>query len=97
MIAEISRLLLAFTAGMFIGAFFFGVLWITVRHLPMARRPAVLVVGSLFLRTGVALLLFYLVMSGEWERLLACMLGFLAMRKIMTWRFQPEQSESSTT
>jgi len=97
MIAEISKLLFAFAAGMFIGAFFFGALWITVRHLPTARRPAVLVVGSLFLRTGVTLLLFYLVMSGEWERLVACMLGFLVMRKILTRRFQPEQSESSTT
>ena len=97
MIAQVSQLLFAFAAGMVIGVFFFGALWFTVRRLPTTRSPAVLAFGSLFLRTGVTLLLFYLVMSGEWERLLACMLGFLAMRKIMTRRFQPEQSERSTT
>ncbi len=96
MIAEILQLFFALAAGMVIGVFFFGALWFTVRRLPTTRRPAVLALGSLFLRTGVALLFFYLVMSGEWQRLVACMLGFLIMRKIMIERIRPEQTEAPT-
>ncbi len=75
---------LAGGAGVFLGAFFFGGLWWTVRRGASSKWPALLFLGSLLLRTGVTLAGFYLVSSGHWERLLACILGFTVARLIMT-------------
>lgn len=78
---------LAFFAGLLLGLFYFGSLWLTVQNLVKVKRPALLSFGSFFIRTGLTLAGFFAVMSGQWERAFACMFGFLVMRKILTHRF----------
>ena len=78
-------LALAGLAGGALGAIFFGGLWWTVRRGIASTQPALWFFGSLVLRTSVALGGFYLVGGGEWERLLMCLLGFVAARVIVTW------------
>ena len=78
-------LALAGLAGGALGAIFFGGLWWTVRRGMASTQPALWFFGSLLLRTGVALGGFYLVGRGQWERLLMCLLGFVAARVIVTW------------
>jgi len=73
-------LTVAYTAGLGLGLFYFGGLWLTVRRLPAARRPGLLAAGSLALRTGICLFGFYLVMGGRWERLMLCLAGFVTAR-----------------
>ena len=67
-------------AGMLLGAIFFGGLWWTVRKGVSSPRPALWFLGSLLLRTSIALAGFYFVSGGHWERLLACLLGFVIAR-----------------
>jgi F1F0 ATPase subunit 2 len=83
-------LVLAGAAGAGLGIFYFGGLWLTVRRLPNSGRPALLFLGSFAGRTTLALLGFYLVMDGRWERMLACLAGFIVVRQFLISRLRPE-------
>ncbi|MEO6410078.1 MAG: ATP synthase subunit I [Burkholderiaceae bacterium] len=67
-------------AGLVLGAFFFGSLWWNLRR-TLASPPSVgwHLIG-LLVRMAVTLLGFYAVGAGQWERLLACLVGFLVAR-----------------
>ncbi len=77
---ETFGLMLALVTGVLLGAIFFGGLWWTVQKGLSSKRPALWFLGSLLLRTGIALAGFYLVAAGHWERLLVCLLGFVIAR-----------------
>ena len=81
---EAFGLVLALLGGVLLGAMFFGGLWWTVRKGVSAKQPALLFLGSLLLRTGVALAGFYFIGRGHWERLLVCLLGFVMARLFAT-------------
>jgi F1F0 ATPase subunit 2 len=74
----------AWATGAVVGAIFFGGLWLTVSRLLRTGRPALWVLGSFVLRCGVALLGFYLVADDGWQSLLACLLGFVMSRQLLT-------------
>jgi F1F0 ATPase subunit 2 len=84
-------LMAAFAAGMVLGAFYFTTLWQTVRRLPTTVSPVRLMLGSIVLRMAVLTVGFYFVMGGHWERMAAAMLGFVVMRKILTYRLGPQK------
>ena len=75
--------ILAFAAGIGLGIFYFGGLWLTVRRLPTVQHPVLLSFCSFFVRMMVVLTGFYFVVDGHWQRLMVCMLGFLGMRSIL--------------
>jgi len=77
------HMLLIFTGGLLLGTLFFGGLWLTVRKTVSARQPALLIAGSFFLRTGIALAGFYFIGHGDWQRLITCLLGFIIARFII--------------
>ena len=84
-------LMAAFAAGLVLGAFYFIALWQTVRRLPSEKSPARLMLMSFILRMAVVMAGLYLVMGeGHWERLAAAMLGFIIIRKILTYRLGPQ-------
>ena len=83
---DVLRIILAGLAGIILGLFYFGGLWITVQRLPTARHPALLTMGSFLGRTAVTLGGFYLVMAGSLGNLLACLVGFLLARQISVRR-----------
>jgi F1F0 ATPase subunit 2 len=66
-----------------IGLFHFGGLWWTVQRMNHIRNSAYGFVLSFFIRTGISVGLFYLIFDGRWEKLLAALAGFLAVRYIM--------------
>lgn len=74
----------ALVTGVVFGAVFFGGLWWTVRKGAVCRRPALLFVSSFLVRTSIVLAGLYLVAGGHWRRLLACLLGFVIARLIVT-------------
>jgi F1F0 ATPase subunit 2 len=82
---EWLTLALTLMTGLLLGAIFFGGLWWTVRLGIASRRPALLFLGSLLLRTVVVVAGFYFVGDGHWPRLLACLSGFVIARFIVTW------------
>lgn len=74
----------ALVAGLLLGTIFFGGLWWTVREGMTSKRPALLFLGSMLLRTGVVVAGFYLVTNGHWQQLLACLFGFAVTRLLVT-------------
>ena len=93
---EILPLISALAAGIGLGLFHFGGLWLTVRQLPTARRPLLLSMCSFLGRLGVVLFGFYLVMDNHWERLLVCLLGFLGGRVILVRVWGPKSKAESS-
>ena len=81
---ETLSLVLALGTGVLLGAMFFGGLWWTVQKGVSSKRSALWFFGSLLLRTSIALAGFYFIARGHWERLLACLLGFVIARLIVT-------------
>ena len=81
---EVWSLVLALVTGVLLGGVFFGGLWWTVSRMASSHRPALLLFGSLLLRTSVALGGFYLIGRGHWERLLVCLVGFVIARILVT-------------
>jgi F1F0 ATPase subunit 2 len=86
---EPMSLVLACVAGVVLGVAFFGGLWWTVSKGLSSPRPALWFFGSLLLRTSITLAGFYYVSQGDWEKLLACLLGFLTGRAVVTWLTRP--------
>lgn len=76
-------LVLALMVGALLGVVFYGGLWWTVRKGVTSPRPALWFFGSMVVRTGVVLVGFYLVSGGHWQRLLACLLGFVVARLLV--------------
>lgn len=75
-------------AGLTLGIFFFGGLWWTLRQSLVSPRPLLWQLGSLLLRFGVVLSGFYFVADGMWQRMFACLAGFVVAR-IMLLRLLP--------
>jgi F1F0 ATPase subunit 2 len=92
---EALTLALAWVAGGILGAIFFGGLWWTVRKGVSSERPALWFVASVVLRSGIVLVGFYLVSSGDWRRLPACLVGF-AMAQLVVTRLTRSVEEKQT-
>lgn len=94
--SEFLTLAPALVAGLSLGALFFGALWWTVRRGLSSRRPALWFLGSLLVRTSIVLAGFYVVSGGRWDRLLACLLGFVIARQIATRLIGPPAEPHSS-
>jgi F1F0 ATPase subunit 2 len=93
--SDVLGLVLAGVTGILLGAIFFGGLYLTVRKGVSSRSPALWFFGSLVARMGIALAGFYFVSNGSWQRLILCVLGFLAARVVLTWFTRPTGSQAS--
>ena len=82
--SDFLTLTLPLLAGLLLGGIFFGGLWWTIRKGTSSKYPAIWFFGSVVLRMGIALPGFYLVGHGHWERLVACLIGFVIARFIVT-------------
>ena len=89
-----TRLLMALVAGIIIGCLFYGGLWWTIQKRLGARRAALWFVGGFVVRMVITVGGIYWVANGQWQRLVACMLGFVAGRLLVHWYTgrQPNQS-----
>jgi F1F0 ATPase subunit 2 len=93
---EALTLVLAWLAGGVLGVMFFAGLWWTVRKGASSKQPALWFVSSLLLRMTSALAGFYFTSGGHWERLLACFLGFVLARPVVTWLTRPAEASKTT-
>lgn len=82
---ENLMLVMAGVAGLLLGAIFFGGLWWTVRKGVSSPRPALWFLGSMLLRMGIALGGFHFVGGGQWQRMVACLIGFIIARFLVQW------------
>lgn len=77
----ISTVLLSLTAGLLLGVFFFGGLWLTVRKAIQMQTPQLWFFASFLVRMAVALLGFYSIsQTGQWQSLASALLGFIIVR-----------------
>jgi F1F0 ATPase subunit 2 len=81
---DLASLSVALMAGVLLGAFFFGGLWWTVQKGLISNHPVLWFFGSTLLRTGATVAGFYFISSGDWRKLLACLLGFFIARVAVT-------------
>ena len=81
---ETLTLALAFVAGAGLGMIFFAGLWWTVRKGVSSPRPALWFLCSGLLRMSVVLAGFYFVSGGQFRRLVACLVGFIIARVVVT-------------
>jgi F1F0 ATPase subunit 2 len=81
---EVVTYSLVLLAGVLLGAVFFGGLWWTVQKGLTSNNPALWFFGSTLLRMSFAVAGFYFVSSGDWRRLLLCLLGFFIARVVAT-------------
>ena len=82
--SDTLTLVLALNGGALLGTFFFGGLWWTVQKGVSSEQPVIWFFISLMLRMSIVLVGFYLVGHGQWQRLIACLLGFICARFIVT-------------
>jgi len=81
-------LTLAVLMGAVLGAAYLAALWINVQQVTRARRPGVVLAIGAAVRITFLLGAFYLVTGGDWQRLVACLSGFLLARLIVTRRLR---------
>jgi F1F0 ATPase subunit 2 len=93
--SDVLPLMLVGGAGLSLGAIFFGALYLTVRQGVSSRSPALWFFGSLVVRMGIALAGFYFVSDGSWQRLVACLLGFVVARLVVTWLTSPARRQAA--
>lgn len=84
MINETATFALVLTAGILLGAFFFGGLWWTVQRGLISHNPVWWFFGSSLLRTSAALAGFYFTSRGDWRKFVVCLLGFVIARVVVT-------------
>jgi F1F0 ATPase subunit 2 len=84
-----TELFFTFLLGGGVGLFHFGGLWFTIHRLTRVRHPEVEFVLSFFLRTAFSIAAFFFISGGRWEKILAALAGFLAVRLVMVRRVGP--------
>jgi F1F0 ATPase subunit 2 len=93
---DVLHLILAVLSGILLGAFFFGGLWWTINRSLASAQPALLILSSFLLRTAVAVAGFYIALLVGWQSLVACMLGFLVSRAVVTRGIGVSQEKTAT-
>ncbi len=83
MMNDILNTAVALIAGIALGTIFFGGLWLTVKKMVHSKKPALWLLSSFFLRVGITLVGFYFVGAGNLQKLLICLVGFIAARFIV--------------
>ncbi len=83
--SEVLILFLTASVGLMLGGIFFGGLWWTVRNGINAKQPGLWFLVSIIVRMTIVMAGFYFAGGGQWDRLLSCLLGFIAARSIIVW------------
>lgn len=96
----IFQLIVSFVAGTILGVIFFGGLWLTIKQLPKVRHPWLIFLMSALSRTLITLAGFWFIgiwlsETDRWQRMVACLLGFMVARYACTRQFRPENASIS--
>ncbi len=82
----VTDILLPALAGMGISLFHFGLLWWTVKRLAAMKRLDWWFPVSFLVRNGISITAFFFATGGDWRRVVACVAGFLVVRRLMVRR-----------
>ncbi len=73
-------MIISLASGIFFGLFYFGGLWLTLKHMSDSKQPALLSVGSFLGRSAVCLFGFYLISGNGLEAMAFCLAGFISLK-----------------
>jgi F1F0 ATPase subunit 2 len=82
-------LIFSLASGILFGFFYFGGLWLTLKHLPNSKQPALLTVGSFFGRSAVCLFGLCLISSNGLEALAFSLAGFVLSKFVLIHWLNP--------
>ncbi len=83
LINEPIYLALSIGWGTALGIFYFGGLWLTVRHLLHFKQPSLLALGSFLGRSAVCLFGFYIASGNGFEWLFLSLAGFVLTKMVL--------------
>ena len=89
----VLQITLVLIAGLVLGTFFFGGLWLTVKKAVNSKTPALWFLVSSFFRVTITLVGFYFTANGDLKKLLVCLLGFLISRFAITRLTKPKEAQ----
>ena len=81
-------IVVSFLVGLLLGATYFGGLWFTVKRLSKTANPGLWMLASFAMRVSLLLLGIYAFTNGQWEGILACLVGFLIARTVWIHRLR---------
>jgi F1F0 ATPase subunit 2 len=90
---ESLNLALSLASGIFLGIFYFGGLWMTLKRLSQSRQPDLLTLASFLMRSALCLFGFYLVAGHGLEALAVCLAGFIALKFALIYRMNSPHEE----
>ena len=90
---ESLTMALSLASGIFLGIFYFGGLWMTLKRLSQSRQPALLTLASFLMRSALCLFGFYLVAGHGLEALAVCLAGFIALKFALIYRMNSPHKE----
>ncbi|MGP8215538.1 MAG: ATP synthase subunit I [Bacteroidia bacterium] len=90
---DIVYMAAAFVCGLVLGTLYFGGLWLTVKKAVTSKIPAIWFLTSFLFRVGVTLIGFYYISQNNWQRLLICLVGFVAARYIVLRLTKPNEEK----
>jgi len=70
-------MILSLASGVLFGLFYFIGLWLTLKHMPNSKQPALLGIGSFMGRSAVCLFGFYLISGNGLEAIAISLAGFI--------------------
>jgi len=82
---NMTTILLSGLGGVCLGFLFFGSLLWTIRKGLVSRRPVLFFFSGYMVRMAGALFGFYWISAGQWEGLVACLVGFMLVRCAFTF------------
>ena len=84
-------MVIAFIGGIVLGIIFFGGLNLSIHLLSKVKYAGILMIVSLFLRMGILLAGFYLLMDDSFINLLMTLVGVILVRLIGIWWVSKKQ------
>ena len=85
---------IAVPAGVLLGVFFYGGLWLTVQRVASTGHPILLTIGSFWLRMVIVLAGFVVLARRGFVDVTLAMAGFVVGRMLVS-RFLPERRRAS--
>ena len=85
--------ILLFIAGVAIGLFYFGGLWLTVKKAVRVKRSELLLIISFIVRAGLSLVLFFILMNGYWLNAVMLLVGFIISRTVLIGRIRADMPQ----
>jgi F1F0 ATPase subunit 2 len=82
------------TAGLLLGLFYYGTLWLILQKLPQLKYPAAWISLSLLLRTMTVVFVLYVLFADSWQQLLIALSGMLISRALLVNRIKPGPSQT---